>query len=328
MLSQFGVDVKTSKSAVLSEATDYIAHLQRQQAQSEAERARLLQLLHNTTAGSSAAAIAAAATGRGGGLRAATAGTTAPHGRTVKPPPSGVPLQLEVGRPPAAAAAAAAAPVVGATRVAGLQQQQQPQQMSDGFGGEGGIALQSMLSGSLLSLNGDGDVGKSATATATAGAPESSQQPQQQTEQLELVPGFPGLSAAARSGVDGILSVQPAETANRAPPAALGGAAAAAAAALSHVNYERVFRTAPMPMAIANVNGNLVDCNTRLSQVTGFRRDEVLFMTIFDLVADPFLQHTFRCVRSSSEEICGLLWVKSGWIIHHRPMWVEACLGG
>ena len=39
MLSQFGVDVKTSKSAVLSEATDYIAHLQRQHAQSEAERA-------------------------------------------------------------------------------------------------------------------------------------------------------------------------------------------------------------------------------------------------------------------------------------------------
>ncbi|CAN0507468.1 unnamed protein product, partial [Ectocarpus sp. 8 AP-2014] len=42
MLSQFGVDVKASKSAVLSEATDYIAHLQRQHAQSEAERARIL----------------------------------------------------------------------------------------------------------------------------------------------------------------------------------------------------------------------------------------------------------------------------------------------
>lgn len=273
MLSQFGVDVKTSKSAVLSEATDYIAHLQRQQAQSEAERARLLQLLHNSTAGSSAAAIAAAATGRGG-VRPATGAPA--HGRTVKPPPSGVPLPLEVGRPPAAAAAAGAA---GAAM-------QQPQQSNDGFGGEG---LHSMLSGSLLSFSGDSDVGKSATAAAA--------ETTQQTEQLEVVPGFPGLSAAARSGRDGILSVQPPAETGKASQVAMGGAAAAAAAALSHVNYERVFRTAPMPMAIANVNGNLVDCNTRLSQVTGFRRDEVLFMTIFDLVADPFLQHTFRCVR-------------------------------
>eukprot|EP00903_Cladosiphon_okamuranus_P014393 g13361.t1 len=286
MLSQFGVDVKTSKSAVLSEATDYIAHLQRQQAQYEAERARLLQLLHNATAGSAAAAIAAAATGRAGGVR------TAAHGGAVKPPPSGVPLPLEVGRPAPGAAA-------GAAGVAAVQQEQQqpppPQQMNEGFGGESSIALQSMLTGSLLSLNGDSDIGKPATAGAGAGAVETSQQ---QAERLEVVPGFPELSTAVRSIADGIMSVQPAETASRTSPGALDGAAAAAAAALSHVNYERVFRTAPMPMAIANVNGNLVDCNTRLSQATGFRRDEVLFMTIFDLVADPFLQHTFSMISS------------------------------
>lgn len=338
MLSQFGVDVKTSKSAVLSEATDYIAHLQRQHAQSEAERARILQLLYNARSGStaSAASPAAAAAGRPAAgvpftaaavtaaAAAATAATgtatttgmvaTAAHGRTVKPPPTGAPVSSTPSPATGGGGGAAAA--------ATMQQQQQQQQMDDGFGGEGGLSAQAMMSGSLLSLGGgDSDIGRppaaSSSAAAAAVAGVTQQQPhqreqQQQQQQVEVVPGFPGLSAAARSGVDGIMPLHPsaaAATRGTSVPmgsAATGGgggetAAAATAAnlgatarALSHVNYERVFRTAPMPMAIANVNGNLVDCNTRLSQATGFRRDEVLFMTIFDLVADPFLQHTFR----------------------------------
>ncbi|CAB1117803.1 unnamed protein product [Ectocarpus sp. CCAP 1310/34] len=272
MLSQFGVDVKASKSAVLSEATDYIAHLQRQHAQSEAERARILQLLHNSRAASPSSAAAAAA------------------GRTVKPPPSGVP-----------------APAL-------------PTQHGAGDRGAGvGVVVErpsshTMLD-TLLSLDDDGDMGRPTSAMTAARAmvfPPPT--PPQQGEE-QIVPGFPNLSAAARSGVDG-MPVAPSAAAAAGTVAAgralvaMGGAAggtesamgaanlAATARALSHVNYERVFRTLPMPMAIANVNGNLVDCNTRLTQVTGFRKEEALFMTIFDLVADPFLQHTFSMISS------------------------------
>lgn len=275
MLSQFGVDVKASKSAVLSEATDYIAHLQRQHAQSEAERARILQLLHNSRASSPSSAAAAAG-----------AGTAA--GRTVKPPPSGVP---DPALPPQHG---------GGDRGAGV-----------------GVVVErpsshTMLD-TLLSLDDDGDMGRPTSAMTAARAmvfPPPT--PPQQGEE-QIVPGFPSLSAAARSGVDGMPVVPAAAaaagaTATGRAPVAMGGAVggtgpasgaanlAATARALSHVNYERVFRTLPMPMAIANVNGNLVDCNTRLTQVTGFRKEEALFMTIFDLVADPFLQHTFRFV--------------------------------
>ncbi|CAM9393976.1 unnamed protein product, partial [Ectocarpus fasciculatus] len=291
MLSQFGVDVKASKSAVLSEATDYIAHLQRQHAQSEAERARILQLLHNARAASPSAAAAAAAA-----AVAAGAGTAA--GRTVKPPPSGAP-----------------APAV-----------LPPQHGGGGDRGAGvGVVIErpdsshTMLSDTLLSLDDDGDMGRPTSSAITAARgmvfpPPPPQQQQQQQGEEQIVPGFPSLSAAARSSVDGMPVTPSAAAAGAAAtgraPVAMGGAAggtgaasgaanlAATARALSHVNYERVFRTLPMPMAIANVNGNLVDCNTRLTQVTGFRKEEALFMTIFDLVADPFLQHTFSMISS------------------------------
>ncbi|CAN0430408.1 unnamed protein product, partial [Discosporangium mesarthrocarpum] len=51
-------------------------------------------------------------------------------------------------------------------------------------------------------------------------------------------------------------------------------------------------------MAVANVNGNLVDCNDQLSAATGFRREEVKFLTIFNLVADTFLQQTFSMISA------------------------------
>lgn len=142
-------------------------------------------------------------------------------------------------------------------------------------------------------------------AAATAAAAAAGAAPQQQAN----VPGFPGLSVAARGGAEGVVPMQmppppgglmaAASVAVAAPVVACGSGGGApgldaTARALSHVNYDRVFRTVPVPMAIANVNGNLVDCNARLTQVTGFRKEEVLFMTIFDLVADAFLQHTFR----------------------------------
>lgn len=144
------------------------------------------------------------------------------------------------------------------------------------------------------------DEGAAAAAASGAGGVAAGVAPQQAD-----VPGFPGLSVAARGAGEGVVPMQmsgglmPAASVAVAAPGACGGGGGATdldatARALSHVNYDRVFRTVPVPMAIANVNGNLVDCNARLTQVTGFRKEEVLFMTIFDLVADAFLQHTFR----------------------------------
>ena len=324
MLSQFGVDVKTSKSAVLSEATDYIAHLRRQHAQSEAERARILQLLQNaqrgvgTTDGKPSTAPACSAAGGAGiaGGPASTApsaaATPAPAptthpGRTVKPPPTGAQqrtIPFGASATPAAATAASGGVRPMAARFAAIE----------------GMGLCGVDPVSESWMVGDGATAAAATAAVAAataptgpdilGAAGAAGVPPQQTD----VPGFPGLSVAARGGGEGVVPIQMSPP-GLMPAGAVAGAVAAPAAvapsavacgggggadldatarALSHVNYDRVFRTVPVPMAIANVNGNLVDCNARLTQVTGFRKEEVLFMTIFDLVADAFLQHTFR----------------------------------
>lgn len=47
-------------------------------------------------------------------------------------------------------------------------------------------------------------------------------------------------------------------------------------------------------MAIADMSCNLLDCNARLTQVTGLSRQDAPLVTIFDLVAEGFVQHAFR----------------------------------
>ncbi|CAN0050735.1 unnamed protein product [Choristocarpus tenellus] len=49
-------------------------------------------------------------------------------------------------------------------------------------------------------------------------------------------------------------------------------------------------------MAITNVNGNLMDCNEQLSRTTGYTREDMRFLTIFNLVTDAFLQQTFSMI--------------------------------
>lgn len=342
MLNQFGVDVKASKSAVLSEATDYIAHLQRQHAHSEAERARMLQLLHAANRGATLPASdgvgGPGAGGGGGGVATAppqipgvaaqkpspaVAVVAAAPGRTVKHPPSGAYTTLSHGNlATAVGAAPTTSPTSGAFDFVGGEAAPDAWLrggvLSDGAGGVSSPSLRQAQQppppppppstgpedsvGSVPGVMGNG-IG---TTVAAAGQATNSA--------ASDVPGFPGLSSTARSpeastthipGVmtPGMSSAIPGAVTMGTAPVVGGGTGAsgapleATARVLSHVNYERVFRTATIPMAIANVNGNLVDCNTRLTQVTGFGRDEALFMTIFDLVADPFLQHTFRLVR-------------------------------
>lgn len=379
MLSQFGVDVKTSKSAVLSEATEYIAHLQRQQVHFEAERARMLQLLHqanqrNGAAGASAApAGSAPATGMGG------KGTTGAEKSAVKSMTASTTSATDQSW---STQSAATSRFSWTSRSAGSQAGDSPGEeaiargigASDGGGGVSGgisggtsggdrssrIAIKPEAQEVCFSSGGVADGGAQGATTALLGDQKPNQERRERQEQpiaaaepastlaavaaaeaVALpqdaagacsppcdVPGFPGLPSgrgaatgtqataggmllpggamdqihsgggggggggggtiaqmASAVGVGGVGTVAPP------PPMPLE---VATARALSHVNYERVFRTSSVPMAIANVNGNLVDCNTRLTLATGFQREEVLFMTIFDLVADPFLQHTFR----------------------------------
>lgn len=311
MLSQFGVDVKTSKSAVLSEATDYIAHLQRQHAQFEAERARILQLLHNAKAAAAPphppAPTPPLPLPTSDGAAGSTTSSPAPSSRsTVKPPPSGIPQPR--AHPFTAGSGAPGVGCEGARQIPEQWMLGKRTAVRAAAAGGAEIPASLSLSGSDVPPSGQKDAAGVAVATVSSPLSQSS------------IPVFRSMSAAARGGGEGPGSIplSSCEAALMLPddvmPAAMAdggstplgpsalvttGASGAAnveatARALSHVNYERLFRTVPVPMAIANVNGNLVDCNARLTEATGFRREEALFMTIFDLVADSFLQHTFR----------------------------------
>lgn len=380
--------VKTSKSAVLSEATDYIAHLQRQQAHYEAERARMLQLLRiaqrsgalpnaaacgigefmtsSAAVGGPARATAtvspfsgagsAASTAQGstqGGTQVTGAGTpagaggmagerasvgseaapgTGPGGpskpqagagqgvlpfRGLADPGAGgstpsTPSGMDVlsggesatpgvpwGQGVVPGGGSGVGSVGGAAAGAGgpLQSQGQLPRTTPGPGSapSAGTSGAGGEVGSALSTQASRGGGRSAGVPAPAGSATGAVQTLPVTATSGVKPAPITIPARVTPGmissVPGASIVAPAAV--QMSPAA-GPPLEATMRALSHVNYERVFRTTSIPMAIANVNGNLVDCNTRLTQVTGFRREETLFMTIFDLVADPFLQHTFR----------------------------------
>lgn len=289
MLTQFGVDVKASKSAVLSEATDYIAHLQRQQAQFEAERARLLTLLQNATRGVAGGTTSTISLDGGGGdelTDSAMSTSNSPSRAGVKPPPT--PSSAQEHTLPFSSIAGPGRSTTATASGGGNESSEN--RNGSGFGK---CEVQSTQKPWVI---GEASETTAMTQSPLAGQPRSSITglcvPGQESGTGLMPPG---------GSLEGMIptGAVPLGTPLVAATAATGGGNAgileATARALSHVNYERVFRTAPVPMAIANVNGNLVDCNMRLTQVTGFRRDEVLFLSIFDLVADPFLQHTFRC---------------------------------
>ncbi|KAG5188715.1 hypothetical protein JKP88DRAFT_303928 [Tribonema minus] len=116
---------------------------------------------------------------------------------------------------------------------------------------------------------------------------------------LQLVQGLSGSSSAQ--------AAQPAAAATAGAAAAAGGrtlqqqqlaaaAAAAAAAASVGMDYQLIFHNAAIPLAVGSVNGNIVDCNARMCAFTGYRREELLALTVFNLVADAFLQQSFALI--------------------------------
>lgn len=282
MLTQFGVDVKASKSAVLSEATDYIAHLQRQQAQFEAERARLLTLLQNSTRGAAGGTTSTISLDGGGDELTDSAMSTSnsPSRARVKPPPTPSSTQEHT---------------LPFSSIAGPGRSTTATASGGGNGGSENRSGSGFGKCEAQSTQKPWVIGEASETIAMTQSPSAGLCVPGQGSGTGLIPAGGGLAGMLPTGAVPLGTPLVAAAAASAAGGRNAGILEATTRALSHVNYERVFRTAPVPMAIANVNGNLVDCNTRLTQVTGFRRDEVLFLSIFDLVADPFLQHTFRC---------------------------------
>ncbi|CAN0448082.1 unnamed protein product, partial [Discosporangium mesarthrocarpum] len=96
MLNRSGISLKASKSAVLSEATNYIAQLQQRHVFLEAERIQLLQMVqtyHQAAGGAGGASVApataAAATAAATGLRVFPPALSLLPGQ-LQPPPTRV----------------------------------------------------------------------------------------------------------------------------------------------------------------------------------------------------------------------------------------------
>ncbi|KAG5180422.1 hypothetical protein JKP88DRAFT_166633 [Tribonema minus] len=86
----------------------------------------------------------------------------------------------------------------------------------------------------------------------------------------------------------------------KATAAATAAAAAASAAAASvGMDYQLIFHNAAIPLAVCSINGNIVECNSRMCVATGFRRDELLLLTVFNLVADAYLQRSFALISGA-----------------------------
>jgi len=85
-------------------------------------------------------------------------------------------------------------------------------------------------------------------------------------------------------------------------------AVAAAAANIPQTDYKLIFRDACVPMAIAAMDGCFIETNCRFCEVSGYLREELLKLTIFNLTAPWELQQTFTMVsamlRSSEERPC------------------------
>ena len=83
---------------------------------------------------------------------------------------------------------------------------------------------------------------------------------------------------------------------------------AAAAANIPQTDYKLIFRDACVPMAIAAMDGCFIETNCRFCEVSGYLREELLKLTIFNLTAPWELQQTFTMVsamlRSSEERPC------------------------
>jgi len=77
------------------------------------------------------------------------------------------------------------------------------------------------------------------------------------------------------------------------------------------VNFHLVFHKAGVPMALANTDGILVDCNVKFSEITRISRDNLVHQSMFGLVLPEDLQQTYS-------------WVAH--ILHQRQTPVDMCI--
>ena len=64
----------------------------------------------------------------------------------------------------------------------------------------------------------------------------------------------------------------------------------------SGVGYQLLFKQVSTPLAVASVDGKLIDANVRFEMASGYSKDELLRLTFFNLVSPEDLQTTFAAV--------------------------------
>jgi len=64
----------------------------------------------------------------------------------------------------------------------------------------------------------------------------------------------------------------------------------------SGVGYQSLFKQVSTPLAVASVDGRLIDANVRFEMATGYNKEELSRLTFFNLVAPEDLQATFAAV--------------------------------
>ena len=65
---------------------------------------------------------------------------------------------------------------------------------------------------------------------------------------------------------------------------------------LSLHNYHEIFHSCPVGMAIASLGGTFVDCNTLFCDMSGYTKEEICALTIFNLTDQNELQHAFDSI--------------------------------
>ncbi|GAB5033803.1 Hypothetical protein NocV09_01501180 [Nannochloropsis oceanica] len=74
----------------------------------------------------------------------------------------------------------------------------------------------------------------------------------------------------------------------------------------SGVGYQLLFKQVSTPLAVASVDGKLIDANVRFEMASGYSKEELLRLTFFNLVSPEDLQTTFaaiaRMINQGGEE--------------------------
>jgi len=101
------------------------------------------------------------------------------------------------------------------------------------------------------------------------------------------------ISDALEAGDGGVSTPSAAAARPRSlPDPASGGAA---------VDYRRLFERSGVAQAIAGMDGSILDCNQRFTDISGYSRDEIRTRSIFNMTPAADLQRTFEIVSEMME---------------------------